>query len=97
VFVDVREVLAAVAVNAFLNARLVLVVVLWRCVRPTVELVAVVVGDVRGVEQIDEHVLDTDVADLLDDAVDLQDDLLRGHNLTVALNLLVVLVVSSYV
>lgn len=41
--------------------------------------VDVVVGDVRGVEQVDEHVLDTDVVDLLDDAVDLPDDLLRGQ------------------
>ena len=54
------------------------------------ELVDVVERGVRAIEQVDKHVLDADVAGLLDDAVDLLDDLLRGHDLAVALDLPVV-------
>ena len=109
-FIEVREVVAVVAVDPLLDVGLpflvvprpeceavVLIVeavpleVLRGGVGAAAEFVHVVVGDVGGVQEVDKHVLDADVAGPLYDAVDLLDDLLGGHDLAVALDLPVVL------
>ena len=60
-------------------------------VRAPTELVNVIEGRIVAIKEIDEHVLYPDVTGFLDDPVDLLNDFLGGHNLTVALDLAVVL------